>query len=161
MTRWRFPLLVAVLAVLVAGGAFAVGLQVLDDGAPDPPPSGAAPGDDDPAGGDASSEDQGRDAPPPNTAPLPTPAWIVVAASESSEAAALPRAEAVAEQGQPAGVLRSDDYPSLSPGLWVAYAGPYADAGQASAASDALADSGVPGTYVRCAGTAEQCDGDS
>lgn len=150
----RFPLLVALLAVVVAGGAFAVGLQVLDDDEPDPPPRGAA-GAEVPTGGATAP------ASPPTSAPatgrLATPAWIVVVASEGSEAAATARAHDASTRGQPVGVLRSDDYPSLNPGLWVAYAGPYANGEEATAARDALTAAGLPGTYVRCAGAGEQC----
>lgn len=154
MRRWRFPSLVVLLAVIVMVGSFALGLQLLDDGEPDPPPGGASRAD--PAGEPTTT------AAPPTTTPvatggLTTPAWIVVVASEGSEAAATSRADAIGDRGQPVGVLRSDDYPSLNPGLWVAYAGPYASAEEATAARDALAAGGVSGTYVRCAGTAEQC----
>lgn len=157
MTRWRFRSLVALLAAVVAAGSFALGLRAFDDGEADPPPRGSAA---DPA------DEATTTAPPPTTTPvstgaLTTPAWIVVVASEGSDAAATARADAIGDRGQPVGVLRSDDYPSLNPGLWVAYAGPYASADEATTARDALAAGGVSGTYVRCAGTAEQCGGDA
>lgn len=158
MSRWRFPLLVALVAVVVAAGAFAIGLQVLDDGEPDPPPRTAATE-------GAAADGTGETTTTATTSviatgALPTPAWIVVVASEDDEATATARADAVGDRGHPVGVLRSDDYPSLNPGLWVAYAGPFADAAEATAVKDALTAEGVAGTYVRCAGTAEQCRGD-
>lgn len=158
MSRWRFPLLVALLALVVAAGAFAIGLQVLDDDEPDPPPRAAASEDTAADGGGETTTTATTSV--IATGALPTPAWIVVVASEGSEAAATARADAVGDRGRPVGVLRSDDYPSLNPGLWVAYAGPFADAAEATAAKDALTADGVVGTYVRCAGTVEQCRGD-
>lgn len=156
MRAWRFPLLVALLALVVAAGAFAIGLQVLDDDEPDPPPRPAATEGPPADGGETTTASTSVIA----TGALPTPAWIVVVASEGSAAAATARADAVGDRGHPVGVLRSDDYPSLNPGLWVAYAGPFTDAAEATAAKDALTTAGVAGTYVRCAGTAEQCRGD-
>ena len=157
MSRGRFALLVTVLAMLAGVVAFAVGLQVLDDGEPDEPPSDAAAG------------DTTTTAPPPvsttTTAPttppgaLVTPAWITVVASEGSEAEAEADAARVAAAGHPAGVLRSDDYETLKPDLWVAYAGPYPDRATAEAAIASLEEDGFGGAYVRCAGTKQECKG--
>jgi hypothetical protein len=153
MSRGRFTLLLVILGVAVAAVAFAGALQVLDDDEPDAPPATSS-------ASDATAPDDGSTAAPTtSTTVAPTePRWIVVVASERSEASAQTKADAVADLGEPVGVLRSDDYPSLNPGLWVAYAGPYPDPEAASRASDALAAKGVAGTYVRCAGTAEECD---
>jgi cell division septation protein DedD len=157
VSRGRFALLVTLLAMLAGAVAFAVGLQVLDDGEPDAPPSDAAAGD-----------DATTTVPPPvstTTAPiappgaLETPAWITVVASEGSEAEAQADAARVAAAGHPAGVLRSDDYETLKPDLWVAYAGPYPDRAAAEAAIQSLAQDGFSGTYVRCAGTKDECKG--
>lgn len=156
MSRWRFPLLVVLLAIVVAAGSFALGLQLLDDGEPDAPTRAGSAAD--PAG--ATTTVAAPTTTPVATGGLTTPAWIVVVASEGSEATATSRADAIGDRGQPVGVLRSDDYPSLNPGLWVAYAGPYATADEATAVRDALAAGGVSGTYVRCAGTAQQCRDD-
>jgi cell division septation protein DedD len=158
VSRGRFALLVTLVAMLAGVGAFAVGLQVLDDGEPDAPPSEAAAGD-----------DATTTVPPPisptTTAPttppgaLETPAWITVVASEGSEAEAEADAARVAAAGHPAGVLRSDDYETLKPDLWVAYAGPYPDRAAAEAAIASLEADGFAGTYVRCAGTKDACKG--
>lgn len=152
----RFALLLGLLAVLVAGSSFAVALSVLDDGEPDPPP----PGDDagDPLGDEGSASTSTTTA--VATGELPTPTWIVVIASEADEAGARVLADRVAEGGRPAGVLRSDDYPSLNPGFWVAYTGPYPERGAAEAAVASLEADGVGGTYARCAGTRQECGGD-
>lgn len=45
MSRARFGLLLALLALVVAGAAFAVGLAVLDDDEPDSPPTAVDTGD--------------------------------------------------------------------------------------------------------------------
>jgi hypothetical protein len=97
----------------------------------------------------------------PSTIPtttLSTPAWITIVASERERDVAEQRAGAVADAGYPTGVLRSDDYASLQSGLWVAYAGPYPDRRAADAAATALADDGITGAYVRCAGTQKECN---
>lgn len=156
MSRGRFTALVVLLAVGVAAVAFALGLQVLDDGEPDPPPRTTSTGA--PAGEVTTSTTAASTTSTPTEAAGPS--WIVVVASERDEAGAAAKADAVADLGQPVGVLRSDDYASLNPGLWVAYAGPYPDVGTARQASDALAAAGVIGTYVRCAGSTEQCRAD-
>src|SRR3546814_1028665 len=63
----------------------------------------------------------------------------------------------VADAGLPSVGLRSDDHESLTPGFWVAYAGPYPGAGEAEAATQSLSDAGLEGSYARCVGTADQC----
>lgn len=164
MSTNRFAALLVALAVAVAAGAFAAGLAVLDDGRPDPPPrpGGSATATTAPVA--STSTAPSTTAPPaPVATPadeLPAPAWIVVVASKGSEAEAQEAAEAVAAHGHPAGVLRSDDYPSLAPGFWVAYAGPYEARRQAEEALDALDEAGVDGAYVRCAGTVKDCGRD-
>lgn len=160
MSRARFATLVTVLTLAVGAGSFALGLQVLDDGRPDPPPRGGSA-----AVTTVPLTDAGPTTAPPPTSPpasapdgkLVTPTWVTVVASEGSEAAAQAKAEPIAAKGHPAGVLHSDDYGSLRPGLWVAYAGPYPDANAAEDAVDALASDGFNGTYVRCVGSAEEC----
>ncbi len=157
MSRWRFGLLAGAVGLVVAGGSFTATVAVLDDGKPDPPPTTseaptttAAPA--------ASSTTERSSTTVPGT--LVTPAWIVVVASEGSQDAALERAESVAAAGYPAGVLHSDDFASLNPGLWVAYTGPYPDRRAAESAVEQLARDGVNGAYVRCAGSVAECRGD-
>lgn len=164
MSGRRFAVLLGVAAVAVAAGAFALGLQVLDDDDPDPPPAGAVGADDEGAAADDGGEDPASTStsePPEVTeGALPSPSWILVISSEGDEAAARAVADEVAAAGHPAGVLRSDEHPSLNPGFWVAYAGPYPDATAAAAAEPGVEADGWPGAYVRCAGTAADCGGD-
>ena len=163
MSKGRFALLVTLLAMGVAAACFVIGLRVLDDGKPDPAPSVAAAAATDttlpPVA--ASSTTTSPNAPvttPPGA--LETPAWVTIVASEGSREMAEEEAARVAANGHPSGVLHSDDYPSLKPGLWVAYAGPYPDARAAEAAIEALAADGISGAYVRCAGSKKECSGD-
>lgn len=151
MTGWRFGLLAGALGLVVAAGSFAVTVAVLDDDEPDRPPTSGGTATTTPAPTTASTTTSST-----VTGTLVTPAWIVVVASEGSQDAALEHAEAVAALGHPTGVLRSDDYASLNPGLWVAFAGPYSGRGEAEAAVGQLAADGVSG-YVRCAGSAAEC----
>ena len=157
MSRGRFALLVTLLAMLAGVVAFAVGLQVLDDDEPDAPPSDAAGADDTTTVPPPVSTSTTAAITPPGA--LVTPAWITVVASEGSEAEAEADAARVAAAGHPAGVLRSDDYETLKPDLWVAYAGPYPDRAAAEAAIESLEQDGFDGTYVRCAGTKQECKG--
>ncbi|MFZ6004627.1 MAG: SPOR domain-containing protein [Actinomycetota bacterium] len=161
MTRGRFALSVALASLMVGAGSFALGLQVLDDGKPDPPPrrsgvDAVAP----PTDGTATSETTASSTTLPVAAPgeLETPVWVAIVASEGSQAEAEDVAADVAAAGYPAGVLRSDDYDSLSSGHWVAYAGPFADADLAGSALDDLAGDGFDGAYVRCVGSKKECD---
>ncbi|MGH9086377.1 MAG: hypothetical protein ACRDYW_13085, partial [Acidimicrobiales bacterium] len=73
MSRGRFALLVTVLAMLAGAVAFAVGLQVLDDGEPDPPPSGASGTTTVPPAVSTSSTAATT---PPGA--LTTPAWVTI-----------------------------------------------------------------------------------
>lgn len=159
MRRGRFALSVALASLLVGVGSFALGLQVLDDGKPDPPPrrtgvDAVAP----PAGDTPTSTTSTTAAPIAAPGELSTPAWVAIVASAGSQAEAEGVAEDVAAAGYPAGVLRSDDYASLSSGHWVAYAGPFADADLAGSALEDLAADGFDGAYVRCVGSKKECD---
>jgi len=150
VSRTRFALLLVPLALVVAAGSFTVGLQLLDDDGADAPPSPPADGTDD---GSTTST---------TTVPaaaLPTPAWLVVIASERDQARATEVAQQVAADGHEVGVLRSDEYPSMNPGYWVAYAGPYPDAPAAQAGEAAVEADGWTAAYVRCAGPVDQCRG--
>lgn len=162
MNGRRFAVGVVLAALLVGAGSFAAGLAVFDDGEPDPPPARDGSSDTVAPAGEPSTTA------PPSTAPagitegaIATPAWITIVASEGAQATARAKAQAVAAKGHPAGVLQSDDYPSLKRGLWVAYAGPYPDRAAAEAAVDELGADGIDGAYVRCAGTDKECKGDA
>lgn len=157
MSRWRFAALLVALGAVAAAASFAAGVALLDDPGPDEPPGRAA-------ASDGPAEDTGSATTPSSgitstTAPLGDgdAAWIAVVSSEGEEASAAAVAEQVGDAGLPAGVLRSDDHESLTPGFWVAYAGPYPSAAEAEAATAALADKGWTGAYTRCVGTQDQC----
>jgi hypothetical protein len=153
VSQARFVLLLGIVAVLVAGGSFVAATAVLDDGKADPPPS--------PDGGDTSDPEVPASSTtttaPVATGELASPTWIVVITSEGDEAAATASAQRAADAGYPTGVLRSDDYPSLRPGFWVAYAGPYSDQAAAEAGSAELAADGFANTYRRCVGEQSDC----
>ena len=152
MSRARFGLLLALVAVVVAAGAFAIGVAALDDDGPDTPPGGGPD-----AVATTSTTAPPGDAETEDTAAAGEPTWIAVVASGASEDEARTHADRAAAAGLPAGVLRSDDHESLAPGFWVAYAGPYATPGEADGAVAALTAAGIEGTYSRCVGTDEQC----
>jgi hypothetical protein len=164
MSRTRFGLLVGLAAVVVAAAAFLIGLQVLDDEGPDRPPRSTATD-----GGDAPATDEGDEPGDETTSTseaavvtageLPSPSWVLVISSEGGEDRARSVAEEVAAAGHPSGFLRSDDYASLNPGFWVAYAGPYPEAADATEAAGAIEADGWPGAYLRCVGTADDCGG--
>lgn len=154
MSGGRFGLLAGALGLAVAAASFFAGLAVLDDGQPDPPPRGGDPSGTTVAPIDTASTTTTTAA----EATLVSPAWVAIVASAATEVEAQQAAAVVAAKRYPSGVLRSDDYPSLKAGLWVAYAGPYPDRATAEAAVGALADDGVDGAYARCAGTVADCN---
>ena len=75
-------------------------------------------------------------------------AWTVVLEASSTREAAEARANELAQQGIPVGILESDQYPTLEPGKFVVFSGQY---DSQRAADQALKDlSGqVEGAYVR------------
>jgi len=156
VSRGRFALLTTLLAMAVGAASFAAGVQVFDDDGPDDPPGRDAAGDAD--GTSTTAPAQTTTSAPPTD--LETPTLVVVVSSESDEAAARGIADELAARGYPAGVLHSDDYTSLNPGLWVAYTGPYADGDEAGAALDDLNGDGYTAAYLRCVGTADECSPD-
>lgn len=103
--------------------------------------------------------------PTPTPSPTPTPdpegarepaswpagrtAWTIVLNSTSSRAAARRRAERLAADGVPVGVLRSDDFRSLRAGFWVVFSGQYDSAPAAARAQRELGASAPAAAYVR------------
>jgi hypothetical protein len=59
------------------------------------------------------------------------------------------RATAAIKKGIPAGVLQSDGYQTLPPGLYVVFAGQYKTAQQATAAANGYAGKGFGSAYGR------------
>jgi hypothetical protein len=102
------------------------------------PPAGGAPGQDEPASGNA-----------PQTWPAGKSAYTVILLSTDQRVGADRKANEVAAAGLPAGVLRSNDYPSLRPGYWVVFVGQYDSLREASRRADRIADRGFPGGYPR------------
>jgi len=159
MSQRRFTLVVAALAALMAVGSFAIAYQTFDDGgtAPDPPApatDATTPTVTEPPIAATTTTAAGLLTEPGE---LDTPTWVVVVASGTSRPDADAAARRVASSGYPAGVLRSDDYPSLSKGLWVAYVGPYPDAATAQSTVDRLSADGFDGSYPRCVGDRKDC----
>lgn len=104
-----------------------------------PPPAGEAapPPEQPPAGGELESWSQGESA------------YTVVLVSAQSRSGAETRAREAVEAGIPAGVLRSDDYPSLNPGYWVVFAGQLDSREEAQSRAEEYAAKGFPGGYAR------------
>jgi septal ring-binding cell division protein DamX len=80
--------------------------------------------------------------------PAGTEGWTVVLESSSTEDAARQRAQELAEQGMPVGILNSDDYGSLEPGRYVVFSGQYDSRRAADQALSGLTGQ-VEGAYVR------------
>jgi hypothetical protein len=76
--------------------------------------------------------------------PAGAAAYTVVLAKTSDEATARARATAVVGGGVPAGVLDSDDYPTLDPGLWVLFAGRFETQAEAAEEAARYVASGFP-----------------
>jgi septal ring-binding cell division protein DamX len=74
--------------------------------------------------------------------------WTVVLEAAATEAAAQARAEELAQQGIPVGMLESDDFGSLEPGRYVVFSGQYDSKRAADQALTDLSDR-VEGAYVR------------
>jgi hypothetical protein len=75
-------------------------------------------------------------------------AWTVVLESSATQAAAETRANELAQQGVPVGILESDDYSSLEPGRFVVFSGQYDSQRAADQALEDLSGQ-VEGAYVR------------
>jgi len=80
--------------------------------------------------------------------PEGTEAWTVVLESSATEDAARARAQELAEQGVPIGLLDSDDHGSLEPGRYVVFSGQFDSRRAADQALDGLSNQ-VEGAYVR------------
>ena len=78
-------------------------------------------------------------------------AWTVVLASEVTKGlaeAAVEKAKRVPSRGLNIGILHSDDYVSLRPGYWVAFAGQFDSVDEAQQAADRYRDQ-FPSSYQR------------
>jgi len=145
MGRARFGILLALVVVTVAVGAFALVLTLIGDDEPDESTSATSSTSSTVPAGASGQED------------LATPTFVAVVASSGDESTAAALAAELTERGYDSGVLRSDDHTSLEPGFWVAYTGPFPDTTAAQAGADQLKTDGYTSAYPRCVGTAEQC----
>ena len=80
--------------------------------------------------------------------PSGTSGWTVILASKTSRAEAEAFAADAADHGS-TGVLHSDEYSSLRPGYWVAFAGRFDDSEEAKAAASLWRDRGFGDAYPR------------
>jgi type IV secretory pathway VirB10-like protein len=108
--------------------------------APEPEPEPAPP-----AGGSPGGEGGGE----PQSWPAGKSAYTVILLSTDQRVGAERKAREVAAAGLPAGLLRSNNYPSLRPGYWVVFVGQYDSVEEASRRADRIADQGFPGGYPR------------
>src|SRR3546814_19362188 len=104
MTRNRFGVLVALLALVVAAATFAIVVAVFDDDGPADPPGRS----EEQAAPDAGATTT-TSTPASTTTLAPGQAfWIAVVSSDGDEPADQADAARVADAGMPSGVLRSD-----------------------------------------------------
>jgi hypothetical protein len=102
-------------------------------------------------------------APPPvaETWPEGKKAWTVVLLSTTSKDEANDLALKARKDGVPAGILQSDDYKSLSSGLWMVWAGHFSDENGAYAAAEEYGSKGYNGEsveYIRTKGSDDSSD---
>jgi hypothetical protein len=74
-------------------------------------------------------------------------AYTVVLATASDEASARARASAAVDGGVPAGILDSDEYPTLGLDAWVLFAGRYASRREAADEAGRYAAAGFPDAH--------------
>jgi hypothetical protein len=80
--------------------------------------------------------------------PVGKDAWTVVLEASETREAAEARANELAQQGIPVGILESDDYPTLEPGRFVVFSGQYDSQRAAEQGLEDLSGQ-VTGAYVR------------
>ncbi len=135
---WAIPAAIVVLIALIAVGGVVFALdQVESDaereateptlvvGRPQPPANGKQPT-------EVASWPAGTDA------------YTVVLAETPEETTARAHATAALEGGVPAGVLHSDAYPTLEPGMWVLFAGRFDSRAEAAEEATRYAAAGFP-----------------
>ena len=147
MSRGRLGLLLAVLSLALGVASFVAVYAVLD-ASTDPSADGDRTSDTTIAPSSTATTVAGT---------LTTPTIVVVVKSEADEASAQATRDDLTEGGYDSGVLRSDDYPSLEPGYWVSYVGPFPAVAEAEAARAALVADGYTAAYARCVGSVEEC----
>jgi len=91
--------------------------------------------------------------------PAGTAAYTVVLAQTPDEAAARTRATATVGGGVPAGVLDSDGYPTLEPGMWVLFVGRFDTETEAAREAARYAAAGFPDAGVAFVSDQRDADG--
>jgi len=121
-----------------------------------PPASGASPpagssssGSQPPAATDDSSTDPEPASGGVGSWPAGKSAFTVVLVSSERRRDARREAQRASGAGLPAGLLRSNDYSSLRPGYWVAYAGEFDSRAEAARRAQSYAAQGFPDAYPR------------
>jgi hypothetical protein len=157
---WRGPVALVGLLLAIAAAALVLALvelagdpeQVAQQPAPTPTPSAAAtpaPTVTPESTTIPPATDDGTDTTPEIADwPAGKDAWTVVLESSSTRAAAEARANELAQQGIPVGILDSDEYSSLEPGRFVVFSGQYDSQRAAEQALEDLSGQ-VEGAYVR------------
>ena len=116
--------------------------EPIDLGEPPPADAGPLPSDDDEA---VSGTSGGLSWPAGRSAYT-----AVIYASDSDRATALQRARRAAALGVPAGVLRSNEFANLEPGVWVTFAGVHEDEAGAQRTAQRMREAGLaPSPYTR------------
>jgi hypothetical protein len=139
---WRPAVAVIGLVLLIAGAAFAITLISVNDDSKDEVAATKA-GQQTAAAPQPKKKAKGTPKQTPTTAgvqgwPANRNGFTVVLLSAGDEASARNSARNVGDQGVDAGVLRSDDYSSLEPNLWIVFSGVYKTRAQAERAAARL-----------------------
>lgn len=113
---------------------------------PTPPASGSSDPEPPATGGDSSTTPAGGSV---ASWPAGKSAFTVVLVSSERRADARREARRAARAGLPAGLLHSNDYSSLKPGYWVAYAGEFESRAEAARRAQSYAAQGFPDAYPR------------
>jgi hypothetical protein len=93
------------------------------------------------------------------TWPAGTSAYTVALAETPDETAARARATAAVAGGVPAGVLQSDAYPTLAPGMWVLFAGRFDTRAEAEDEATRYVAAGFPDAKAVFVGDERAPDG--
>jgi hypothetical protein len=91
--------------------------------------------------------------------PAGTAAYTVVLAETPDETLARTRATAAVGGGVPAGVLDSDAYPTLEPGMWVLFAGRYDTRAEAAEDATRYVAAGFPDAQAAFVSDRRDADG--
>jgi hypothetical protein len=137
--NWRGPVALVAALLAIAALALVLALVELAGDAEQVAPEATIP----------PATDDGTDTTPEIADwPAGKDAWTVVLESSATESAAEARANELAQQGIPVGLLDSDDYSSLEPGRFVVFSGQYDSQRAADQALEDLSGQ-VQGAYVR------------